>query len=252
MHAPGAPEPESWYDAARGPRRGEDVSPRLLDLFCGAGGAAMGYHRAGFEVVGVDIKPQPHYPFEFIQADALMLMDDLLEGWPIGGFAAGWLLSDFDAIHASPPCQAFTRASKLRDAQRGRASSLDLIPPTSDRLIRSGLPYVIENVPGAPLQGVTLCGSTFGLRVRRHRIFESRVPLVGNGPCRHREQGRPIGVYHRMNDHVPSGGTTAKTLEEGQAAMGIDWMTWKELKEAIPPAYTEWIGRQLLSQGGNP
>jgi DNA (cytosine-5)-methyltransferase 1 len=205
--------------------------PRLLDLFCGAGGAAMGYHRAGFEVVGVDIKPQPNYPFEFIQADALT--------FPLDGF---------DAIHASPPCQLFSRAGHLRTAQGGKASAINLIPETRAALVASGLPYVIENVPGAPLSGVTLCGSTFGLGVRRHRIFESDALILSLGPCRHREQGRPVGVYHVMGDHVPQGGTTARDLDEGQRAMGIDWMTWRELRESIPPAYTEFIGRQLIAR----
>jgi hypothetical protein len=202
--------------------------PRLLDLFCGAGGAAMGYHRAGFDVVGVDIKPQPHYPFEFHQADALT--------FPLDGF---------DAIHASPPCQLFSRAGKLRDAQGGKSSAINLIPETRRRL-DSGQAFVIENVPGAPMEGVFLCGSTFGLGVRRHRLFESNIWLAGAGDCRHYEQGRPVGVYHVMGDHVPHGGTTARTLEEGRAAMGIDWMTWDELKLAVPPAFTEWIGAQLL------
>jgi DNA (cytosine-5)-methyltransferase 1 len=209
------------------------MKPRLLDLFCGAGGAAMGYHRAGFEVVGVDIKPQPHYPFEFIQADAL---DELV----LPGFER------FDAVHASPPCQAFTRAKHLRTAQGGETEALDLIEPTRRLLRRLGLPYVIENVPGAPLHGVTICGSTFGLKVRRHRVFESNV-YIPPLPCNHKFQGRPVGVYHVLNDHVPQGGTTASTLEEGQEAMGIDWMTWAELKEAIPPAYTKWIGHNLIS-----
>ncbi len=222
--------------------------PVLLDLFCGAGGAAMGYHRAGFDVVGVDIKPQPHYPFEFHQADALT--------FPLGGF---------DAIHASPPCQPFTRGQALR---RGKASNKpDLVAATRQRLgawaeVREQLsgtytPWVIENVPGAPLRyPATLCGSMFGLAVRRHRLFESSEFIWPPRPCRHREQGRPIGVYHAMNDQVKGvdhstgkvvyGGRTAATVEEAGAAMGIDWMTWEEMREAIPPAYTEWIGTQLL------
>jgi DNA (cytosine-5)-methyltransferase 1 len=123
----------------------------------------------------------------------------------------------------------------------------DLLASESARLVASGLPYVIENVPGAPLRApLTLCGSTFGLAVRRHRCFESNLVLLGNGPCRHAEQGRPVGVYHTLADEIPGGGRTARTLEEGQEAMGIDWMPWAPLKEAIPPAYTEWIGRQLL------
>ncbi len=205
--------------------------PRLLDLFCGAGGAAMGYHRAGFDVVGVDIKPQPRYPFDFTQADAMT--------WTPG------LLQEFDAIHASPPCQAFTRAKHLRVAQGKATKALDLLAPTRELLIASGLPYVIENVPGAPLVGVTLCGSSFGLRVRRHRVFESNVWLAGS-TCRHAEQGRPVGIYYSMGDDIPKGGRTARNIEDARDAMGIDWMTWVEIKEAIPPAYTEFIGIQLI------
>lgn len=202
---------------------------RVLDLFCGAGGASMGYHLAGHSVVGVDNQPQPDYPFPFMQADA-MTVD----------------VSGFDFIHASPPCQAFTIAGNLARAQGKQASSIDLLEPTRAMLKASGIPYVIENVKGAPLHDpITLCGSTFGLKVRRHRLFESSLPLEPHGPCRHKEQGRPVGVYHAMNDEIPQGGRTARTLEEGQAAMGIDWMPWKSLKEAIPPEYTKWIGRQL-------
>lgn len=209
--------------------------PRLLDLFCGAGGAAVGYSRAGFDVVGVDINPQPHYPFEFWQWDALD--------------AALAMFAGFDVIHASPPCQAHTRAGKLRDAQGGTASEPDMIEPTRAALRATGLPYVMENVEGAPMANywLILCGSSFGLQVRRHRLFESNMMLMGL-PCRHAEQGRPVGVYHRMADEVPHGGRTARTLAEGQEAMGIDWMTWNELRLAIPPAYTEWIGRQLVAQ----
>jgi len=202
---------------------------KLLDLFCGAGGASMGYHRAGFEVVGVDINPQPHYPFEFHQADALT--------YPLEGF---------DAYHASPPCQAFTIAGNLARAQGKQASKINLIPPTRERLTSTGKSYVIENVPKAPLLNpVIICGSSFGLMVRRHRIFESNVAF-SRTVCRHKEQGRPIGVYHVMNDNIPKGGKTATNLKEAQGAMGIDWMTWNEIKEAIPPAYTEYIGKYLM------
>jgi DNA (cytosine-5)-methyltransferase 1 len=215
------------------------MKPRLLDLFCGAGGAGMGYHRAGFEVVGVDIKRRTDYPFEFHQADALT--------FPLDGF---------DVIHASPPCQAFTRARHAGCASKRQPPNL--VPETRTRLVAAGVPWVIENVEGAPVEGVMLCGSMFGLGVRRHRLFESSHWIGGAGPCRHREQGRPVGVYGRMGDHVQGtdsvsgkyiyGGRTASTLEEGATAMGIDWMPrWDELKEAIPPAYTEHLGRQLLS-----
>jgi DNA (cytosine-5)-methyltransferase 1 len=210
--------------------RQRDGRPRLLDLFCGAGGATKGYQRAGFYVVGVDVKLQPNYcGDEFHQADALE--------FPLEGFGA---------VHASPPCQAFSRAGRLRDAQGARSSAAELVAPIRERLIATGLPYVIENVEGAPVDGIILCGSAFGLKVRRHRIFESNV-LVLSPPCTHKFQGKPVGVYHRMGDSVPHGGTTAATLGEGQEAMGIDWMPWDELKEAIPPAYTEWIGRHLMT-----
>jgi len=207
---------------------------RLLDLFCGAGGAAMGYYRAGFEVVGVDIEPQPDYPFTFVQDDAL-------------GYALAYG-AYFDLVHASPPCQAFSITGNLARAQGKQASTVDLLTPIREKLQESGKPYVIENVKGAPLvDPITLCGSTFGLGVRRHRLFESNLDLVPHGPCRHKEQGRPIGVYHTLNDDIPQGGRTARTLEEGQEAMGIDWMPWKNLKEAIPPAYALWIGRQAMA-----
>ena len=201
--------------------------PLLLDLFCGAGGASMGYHQAGFRVVGMDIKPQPRYPFPFIQSDAMT--------FPLKGF---------DVIHASPPCQKWTRADKLREAQGSKQNAIDLLTPIRERL--QGHLYVIENVPGAPLRTpLILCGSSFGLKVRRHRLFESPVSLVAP-PCLHKEQGRPVGVYHRMGDSIPHGGRTASNIGEGQEAMGIDWMPWFELKEAIPPAYTKWIGRQIM------
>lgn len=211
--------------------------PRLLDLFCGAGGASVGYSRAGFDVTGVDIRPQPHYPFAFVQADAMT--------FPLDGF---------DALHASPPCQRFSRARKV-GTRKGPTLPPDLVGATRDRLIASGVPWVIENVEGAPVSGITLCGSSFGLAVRRHRVFESSVMLLGL-ECQHKRQGRPVGVYHVMGDQVQGrcsktgayvlGGRTASTLEEGRAAMGIDWMTWAELRESIPPAYTAHVGAQLI------
>jgi DNA (cytosine-5)-methyltransferase 1 len=217
---------------------------RLLDLYSKAGGAAMGYHRAGFEVVGVDIKNQKRFPFEFIQADALEVLEDKA------------FLASFDVITSSPPCQTHSRTKHLRDAQGGTTTKIDLIPQTRSGLIASGKPYVIENVPGAPLiKPVQFCGSSFGLKVRRHRLFESNLELSGS-VCKHKEQGKPIGVYGAMNDTAQGldkttgkyviGGSTAKTIEEAREAMGIDWMIWSELVEAIPPAYTFEIGKQLL------
>jgi DNA (cytosine-5)-methyltransferase 1 len=211
------------------------VKPRLLDLFCGAGGAAMGYARAGFEVIGVDHRPQPEYPFEFIEMDVF----EALRG------AEG-----FDAIHASPPCQPFTAMRTLADAggKRIRETS-DHLEETRKRLVGIGVPYVIENVVGAPLiNPVMLCGSSFGLALRRHRLFESSELIFG-APCRHADVPAPIAVY---GDHPQQPGDKpyrirrARTLLEGQEAMGIGWMSWKPLTQAIPPDYTEHIGRQLI------
>ena len=131
-------------------------------------------------------------------------------------------------------------------AQGKTTSKPDLLAKVRDLLIETGKPYIIENVPGAPMTGVILCGSMFGLKVRRHRIFESNMSLAAL-ECDHKGQGRPIGVYGSMNDEIPKGGRTAKTLLEGQQAMGIDWLGWNNLKESIPPAYTKFLGEQVLS-----
>jgi DNA (cytosine-5)-methyltransferase 1 len=207
---------------------------KLLDLYCKAGGASKGYQLAGFEVVGVDIKKQKRYPYEFIQADCLELMKDMD------------FLRSFDVITASPPCQTHSITQHLRNAQGKSTDKVDLIPQTREALIASGKPYVIENVPGAPLiNPIQMCGSYFGLKVRRHRRFESNLPIVGS-PCDHKNQGKPVGVYGSMRDEIPKGGHTAKSIEEAREAMGIDWMIWGELVEAIPPIYTREIGMQLL------
>lgn len=203
--------------------------PRLLDLFSGAGGAAVGYHRAGFDVVGVDIHPQPHYPFTFHQTDAMT--------FPLDGF---------DAIHASPPCQAYSSATP---AER-RASHPDLYVATRDRLEAHGAPWVIENVIGAPYRsGIILCGSMFGLRVRRHRNFESSMLLFGT-PCRHHEQGEVLGVYGDggpgKSTRPSGGGGTKADRRDFAALMGMPWATPPEIVQAIPPAYTEHIGHQLM------
>jgi len=208
--------------------------PRLLDLFCGAGGAAMGYHRAGFEVVGVDLEPQPRYPFAFERADAMT--------FPLKGF---------DAVHASPPCQAYTA---LRTLHPDRIY-VDLIGRTRNRLRRSGLPWVIENVPGAPLRDpVTLCGTEFSLNVvdggvywlARHRVFESDRPVPAASGCRCR--GRAVmGVYGHGGGANPAPGKGRKArLSEARTLLGIGWMTGPELAQAVPPAYTEYIGRWLI------
>jgi DNA (cytosine-5)-methyltransferase 1 len=213
--------------------------PRLLDLFCGAGGAAVGYARAGFDVVGVDINPQPNYPFQFVQEDALRFLD-------MGRFIT------FDAIHASPPCQGYVQWNNLNAKKYGsRVEHPMLIEPVRRALQASGMPYVIENVVGAPLDSPTmLCGSMFGLNVRRHRLFESNVGML-RFPCRHTRT--EIAVYGWLDGRriwTRKDGSevrAAKTLEQANEAMGIDWMTWDELRESIPPAYTEFVGRQILA-----
>ena len=215
--------------------------PRLLDLFCGAGGAAMGFCRAGFDVIGVDIKPQPRYPFPFYQHD-----------WWVA--LSNFDLSRFDAIHASPPCQAY---SAMRTTWNARTDHPDLLPATRHRLQATGLPYVIENVPHAPMDPlIMMCGSAFGLGVsgyqlRRHRWFEPSAGFwLMSPPCQH--SGPVIGIYgdHGRDRRRKEGYGRYFTLDERKEAMGIGWMARDELDQAIPPAYTEYIGRQLLEHLG--
>lgn len=209
-----------------------NTKPKLLDLFCGGGGASVGYAQAGFDVTGVDIHKKKNYPYQFIKADAMTILDNLD------------FLKQFDVIHASPPCQLFTALTHLRDAQGKNTKKLDLVKPTRDKLLRWGGVYVMENVPNAPMTGIILCGSSFGLKVRRHRIFESNFKLKSL-PCDHKQQGKTVGVYGSLNDKLRPG-FTAETIEEAQNAMGIDWLGWSSLKEAIPPAYSYFIGQQLI------
>ena len=206
---------------------------KLLDLFCGVGGASVGYAEAGFEVHGVDLKHGKRYPFSYTRANVLDILKDQE------------FINQFDVIHASPPCQTHSITKHLRNAQGKSTSKVDLIPETRAALIASGKPYIIENVPGSPLiNPVQLCGSSFDLKVRRHRLFESNVPLQGS-ICDHKKQGRPIGVYGSLNDEIPQGGKTAATIDEARKAMGMDWAIWTELVEAIPPAFTKYLGEQL-------
>jgi DNA (cytosine-5)-methyltransferase 1 len=206
---------------------------KLLDLYCGVGGASVGYHQAGFEVYGVDLKHGKRYPYTYLRADVL----DVLRNEEY--------INQFDVIHASPPCQTHSITQHLRNAQGKTTSKLDLIPETRAALIASNKPYIIENVPGSPLiNPIQLCGSSFGLKVRRHRLFESNLPLVGSA-CNHKLQGRPIGVYGSLNDEIPKGGKTASTIDEARAAMDMPWAIWTELVEAIPPAYTKYLGSQV-------
>lgn len=217
--------------------------PRLLDLFCGAGGCGVGYSRAGFEVVGVDLRPQPRYPFAFHQADALEFLAE--HG------------REFDAIHASPPCQAYSRLKSVHRFRGGKTHP-ELIEPTLRLLETVGKPYIVENVPGAGLPThVILCGSMFGLgamcddtfhQLRRHREFACSFYFLMSLRCRH--IGRPVGVYgnggaHRKHKNRPGINGFTGTAVERRCAMGINWMSRYELSQAIPPAYTEYLGRQL-------
>jgi hypothetical protein len=188
----------------------------MLDLFCGAGGAAMGYHRAGFDVTGVDIKPQKNFPFAFIQGDALDY--------------CGEHGHEYDAIHASPPCQRYANVTRWRGIQEHHP---DLIPQTRTELIRAGLPWVIENVPGAPIRpDLILCGSHFALNVIRHRWFETSWRAFSLSPiCVH---AGALPFEHKAERAYAD-------------AMGCEWMTKVEARESIPPAYTAFIGRHVLA-----
>lgn len=201
---------------------------KALDLFCGAGGASMGLYNAGFDVIGVDIQPQANYPFEFVEANAMM--------FPLDGY---------DLIWTSPPCQAFT-AYRRRHAHVGDYPNL--IGAVRTRLRVGGTPYVIENVLGSPLERVSqLCGSSFGLDIRRHRLFETSFPVL-TPSCNHgwRARRRFAPATNRKNkrDTVEIG-VWRIPLDVQQRAMEIDWMTREELSQAIPPAYSKFLANQL-------
>ena len=230
------------------------MKPRLLDLFCGAGGCTKGYQRAGFYVVGVDIEPQPNYcGDEFIQDDALDYLRD---------FYFERTFPPFDAIHASPPCPRYSPITRVTGTPEDHP---DLVEPTRELLCEMGLPYVIENVPRAPLIGpYTLCGATLcptivedGVTyfIRRHRLFETSFPMMCP-PCTcSTHKGVTLGIYGggtRQDTRAeanPGGGNTSKANKRQAAAlMEIDWMNRTEMCQAIPPAYTEHIGPYLLAE----
>lgn len=222
--------------------------PRCLDLYCGAGGSAKGLQMAGFHVTGVDIKPQPHYcGDDFYQADALT--------FPLEGYDCYW---------ASPPCQGFTDLRHMPNSKHHE----NLIGATRERLVATGLPYIMENVEGAPLIfPIVLCGTMFGLGVLasnaelwRHRLFEMNWTQPLTPKCNHRFRPRVIGVYgghgrDRRRVITVVGHSGGRIIRDGcqqfsvadrREAMGIDWMTGAELSQAIPPAYSEYLGKQMM------
>lgn len=217
--------------------------PKLLDLFSGAGGAARGYQLAGFHVTGIDIKHQPRYAGDvFIQADALAYVAQ--HG------------HEYDAIHASPPCQAYSVTKSLTTKEHPK-----LVEQTRELLKATGKPYIIENVPGAPLiNAITLCGTMFGLGVIRHRLFETN-PQIWFAPAACKHDGLSTGNHKafrkkgftrvpRFSDGYKFISVTGNSfiLEDAEQAMAIDWMNRQEIAEAIPPAYTQWIGERLMEQ----
>lgn len=232
------------------------MKPRLLDLFCGAGGAAAGYHLAGFDVTGIDCKYQPNYPFDFVQADAVEFLQRGVEK----GSIRAW-----DVVHASPPCQGYSQLLHLpwlKDKEYPR-----LIAPILELLIRSGVPWVVENVENSWREfrehhSIILCGQSFNLNVYRHRLFASNQLILAPAHLKHVEI---IGSGRMLNDRKKGTLNASSTRgswgkpgvitvagnqfrkADGARAMGIDWMSKPELAQAIPPAYTEHIGRQLMT-----
>lgn len=220
-------------------KAGDGRKPRLLDLFCCAGGAGMGYALAGFDVFGVDIEPQPLNPHPMMLASVFDL-------------DPAWIAANFDAVHASPKCQAHSSLRHMHNAKEHE----NQIPGTRELLIAAGLPYVIENVEGARehmRDPIRLCGTMFGLgsgdaELRRHRLFETSFPIALVPECQHAKP-RVIGVYgghgrdRRRNVNTQDFPTSAR-----REAMGIDWMTSTKLSQAIPPAYTKWLGDRLMEE----
>lgn len=218
---------------------------KLLDLYCCAGGAAKGYYDAGFDVVGVDIVDRPNYPYEFIKADALEILKN--EDF----------ISQFDTIHASPPCQCYSKLKYLSgNVEKWEAEHVNLVEPTRELLIKTGKPYVIENVEGSPLiNPIKLCGSQFeNMYTQRPRLFESNIPLKKPEAPVVRHKTLKLGQGFAEDGYITVAGTKPpKGMNEIQAKLyygfalgGIDWMTLEELTQAIPPVYTNFIGKQII------
>lgn len=216
------------------------VRVKILDLFCGPGGAARGYRDAGFEVVGVDINPQPSFPYEFIQADALWFLDEVD-------------LSGFGAIHASPPCQRFSSLSHCRLKEKGLTPEQvypNLIPDVRERLEKLTVPWVIENVEGAPIRNpLTLCGTMWGKKIRWHRCFETNFEVYAPGKCDHslmRYNPFARKGHALMKEELKGTGIAPETRHAMERGIDPSWMRYTERRQAIPPYYSEYIGRRIL------
>lgn len=212
--------------------------PKLLDLFCCAGGAAKGYYDAGFEVVGIDIEQQPQYPYKFILSDALEYLEK-------NG-------SEYDVIHASPPCQGYSHLTP----KEHKGNHEKLIDKLRVLLIRIGKPYIIENVAGAKnelINPIMLCGSMFNLRCQRHRFFETSFALNVEMKCDHSKIPLLVTTASKASRELRQRlGMKPKTVKNAPLAYGIDWMSFKGLKECIPPAYTKWIGERWIEAQTQP
>jgi DNA (cytosine-5)-methyltransferase 1 len=218
--------------------------PRILDVYCCQGGAGTGYARAGFDVVGVDIDPQPRYPFAFHRGDALVVLRRLLDGRAVefsGGVA--YTLEDFDAAHTSPPCQLYSKTHRIN-----RSDFPDLIGPTRELLAQTGLPWVIENVMDAEPElhaPVMLCGEMFGLETYRHRLFETNWEMTAPEHPPHVAKNTKMGRAPVPGEYMHVVGNFSG-VDKGRQVMGMPWANRDGLREAIPPAYSEYVGRQLI------
>ncbi|KPG86497.1 DNA cytosine methyltransferase [Frigoribacterium sp. RIT-PI-h] len=222
------------------------IKPIMIDFFCCQGGASRGYYEAGFDVLGIDMDPQPRYPFPFLQMDAIKALKNLNMGIGLTFRGQGREVTVYQeevaARHGSPPCQAFTNAQKIQGNTHP-----DLVAPTRELFEETGIPWVIENVPGAPLRDpIMLCGPMFGLETYRHRLFESNIDLTAPEHAAHTVPTTKMGRIPRDGEFMHVVGNFSG-VERGREVMGMPWANRDGLREAIPPAYSEYVGRELIA-----